>query len=404
MNRFRANPRLLAPLIAGMGMLGPFAIDTMFPAFPALAQEFQRSPLAIQQTVSLYLGAFALMSLLHGAISDSLGRRGVIIVFLSLFVFTSIGCALAPTLHVLLLCRCLQGFSGGAGVIIGRAIIRDRFEGPAAARLMSQVTLIFGIAPAIAPVFGGWMLDWLGWRAIFWSLAVFTFVLVMLCLLAMPETHPRAARIPFSARSLGAAYRTILADRPSLLLAFAGAFNFGAVFLYISSAPVIILDWLHLDERSFAWLFLPTIGGIMLGAFLAGRLAGVFGMQRIVALGFVMVATGTLASLVVNGFMAPRLPWSVLPSGLIAIGSALCSPTLTLLMLDRFPLLRGTVASLQASISIGFNALVSGLISPLFSAQPLHLALAGATISLGGFVMWTLYRLRPEVAATAPTG
>lgn len=392
----------MAPLLAAMSMVGPFSIDTMFPAFHTIEHEFGISPMAMQQSVSIYLAAFAFMALLHGALSDAFGRRSVLLTGMTIFGLASIGCALAPSLPVLLTFRAMQGLSAGAGMIIGRAIIRDRFEGAEATRLMSQVTLIFGIAPAIAPVFGGWMLDLHGWRAIFWSLVIYSIAIVGLCLIALPETHPRARRVRFSVGSLARGYRDVLMDRRCVLLALSGALNFGAVFLYIASAPVIVLDWLRLDERQFAWLFVPTISGIMFGAWLAGRLAGVIRAEGVVRLGFIMVAAGSVFSFAVYRYLPPQLPWTVLPPGIVAIGSALCAPTVTLLMLDRFPLLRGTVASLQASISIGFNALGSGLISPLVAARPAALSATSALISLGALLMWLWYRRLPaEPAAVA---
>ena len=173
------NPREhrgLVLLIAALAMIGPFAIDTFFPAFPAIAAEFAASPVAMQQTLSLYLVAYGLMALAHGALSDALGRRPVIIVSLSVFTLASVGCALAQSMDQLLALRFLQGLSAGAGVIVGRAIVRDCFEGARAQRVMSTTSMLFGIAPAIAPIIGGWLL-YFGWRASFWFLAAFSLAL-----------------------------------------------------------------------------------------------------------------------------------------------------------------------------------------------------------------------------------
>ncbi|MEP6882447.1 MAG: MFS transporter, partial [Dokdonella sp.] len=202
-------------------MFGPFAIDTMFPAFPAIAAQLQTSPLAMQQTLSVYMIAYALMSLLHGPLSDSLGRRKVILGGVAIFAVASIGCAMSTSIGSLLLFRAIQGMSAGAGMIVGRAIIRDCFDGAAAQRLMSTVSMIFGVAPAIAPIIGGWIIAFARWPMIFWFLAIFAGMLWMLCLWQLPETHPVERRIALSPRSMAKTYLAILRDPVFLPLVLA---------------------------------------------------------------------------------------------------------------------------------------------------------------------------------------
>ena len=156
--------RRLALLLGGLAMFGPFSIDTIFPAFPSIGAELGADKLAMQQTISIYLVAYALMSVVHGPLSDAIGRRKVIIGGLAVFAVASAGCALATDFATLLAFRVLQGLSAGVGLIVGRAVIRDVLHGDDAQRLMSQVSMIFGIAPAIAPVIGGWLLGWSRWK------------------------------------------------------------------------------------------------------------------------------------------------------------------------------------------------------------------------------------------------
>lgn len=170
----------MALLLAGLAMFGPFSIDTIFPAFSQLGRSLAADQVAIQQTISVYLLAYGLMSIAHGPLSDAWGRKRVILGGLALFVAGSIGCALSQDLPTLLAFRALQGLSAGVGMIVGRAVIRDLFHGPDAQRLMSQVSMIFGIAPAIAPIIGGWiLLSGAGWPLIFWFLVVFGLVLLI---------------------------------------------------------------------------------------------------------------------------------------------------------------------------------------------------------------------------------
>lgn len=380
-------------MLAALAMFGPFSIDTIFPAFPAIARELGATPIAMQQTISVYMIAYALMSLFHGPLSDSLGRRRVILVGVLVFVLASIGCALSGSIGALLAFRALQGISAGAGLIVGRAIIRDCFEGVEAQRLMSTVSMIFGIAPAIAPIVGGWVVAFARWPMIFWLLAAFAAGLWLVCLVWLPETHARERRVPLSVHELQTTYRRIGLDRAFLPLALAGTLNFNALFVYIASAPAFVLNLLKLDSQHFAWLFIPAISGMMIGAFLSGRLAGKLSASATVRLGYIiMLGASALNLAIAFALPEPKVPWSVIPVGLHAIGIGMNFPTLTLLLLDRFPLHRGAVSSVQAFVSLVISATLAGAISPLVSGSAMGLALTAAIATTLGFGCWRLYR------------
>jgi len=396
--------RRLAPLLAALAMFGPFSIDTIFPAFPAIAHELGASTIAMQQTISVYMIAYAMMSLFHGPLSDALGRRRVILAGVAVFVLASVGCALAGSINSLLAFRALQGISAGAGLIVGRAIIRDCFEGVEAQRLMATVSMIFGIAPAVAPIVGGWVVAVAHWPMIFWLLAGFAAVLWFACLAWLPETHPRERRVPLSFDELATTYRRIGADRAFLPLALAGTLNFNALFVYVASAPAFVLNLLKLDAQHFAWLFIPAISGMMLGAFLSGRLAGKLSASATVRLGYTIMLGASAINLAISLLLpSPRVPWSVLPIGLHAIGIGINFPTLTLLLLDRFPHHRGAVSSVQAFVSLVISAILAGAISPLVSGSALSLAATAALATTLGFVSWRIYRRieKREMSAVA---
>jgi DHA1 family bicyclomycin/chloramphenicol resistance-like MFS transporter len=396
--------RLLAPMLAALAMFGPFSIDTIFPAFPAISAQLHASPFAMQQTVSVYLIAYALMSLLHGPVSDALGRRRVILVGVVVFTLASVGCALSGSIEALLAFRALQGISAGAGLIVGRAIIRDCFDGVEAQRLMSTVSMIFGIAPAIAPIVGGWVVAVAHWPMIFWLLATFAVLLCAACIAWLPETHPPERRTQLSLHELAATYRLIAADRGFLPLALAGTLNFNALWIYISSAPAFVLGLLKLDTQHFAWLFIPAISGLMLGAFLSGRVAGRLTAASTVRLGYTIMLSATALNLALTfAFPLPRLPWSVLPIGIHAVGIGVTMPTLTLLLLDRFPQHRGAVSSVQAFTSLVLSAIIAGALSPLLSGSAWKLAIGAGLATLLGFGAWRLFR-RIEAAGARSIG
>lgn len=385
--------RRIALLVAGLSMFGPFAIDAVFPAFPRIGSQFALDKLALQQVISVYLLAYALMSLVHGALSDALGRKRVIVGGLLVFIAASVGCALAPDMPTLLFFRALQGVSAGVGYIIGRAVIRDLYAGDEAQRLMSQVSMIFSIAPAIAPIIGGWLLGWGNWPLIFWFLVAFSALLLAATLRWLPETHPPQARLALKPLSLARDYVLIARNGRFLRLAGAGAgaLGFGGLFLYIASAPAVIIDLLGLGERDFAWLFVPTIAGMSLGAWVSGRSAGRISGERAIAAGFAVMAVSVLWNVGYNlSTDTPQVPWAMLGLSLHAFGSALIFPVLTLRILDMYPRQRGSASSMQAFSVLVTNTIVAGVLSPLLSHHGLHLALGAAGFITAAGLLWAL--------------
>ncbi len=378
-------------VLGALAMFGPFSIDTVFPAFGQMATDLGTDAVAIQQTISSYLLGYGLMSLFHGAISDAIGRRPVILVGIALFVLASIGCALAPDLPTLLFFRTVQGLCAGVGLIVGRAVIRDSVDGEDAQRLMSQVSMIFSIAPAIAPIVGGWILGFAEWHAIFWFLAVFGAGLWLLTFLVLPETHPEEQRLPLNARVLIGNYWAMLQHRRFIWLVVVTTLNFAALFLYISSAPVFVMQHLGLNEQQFGWFFAPVISGMMLGAFATGRGAGRFSAHSMVRAGFIFSLAGVVLNVAYAG-LAPTFmfPWAVLPLIVVSFGVALVFPQLMIQMLDLYPTQRGSASSMQAFLYLLFQAGVAGLLSPFLAASPMHLALAALVLSASAYGLWAV--------------
>ncbi len=328
--------RGLAYLLAALATLGPFSIDTYMPSFPAMGLDLAASPLQVQQTLTSYLLAFAAMMLFHGALADAFGRRRVVLVSLVFYTAASLGCAFTTDITALLALRALQGIAAGAGLVIGRAIIRDLYEGAQAQQLMSRVTMIFGIAPAIAPVIGGWLHTWFGWRAIFIFLTLFGGVLFGFCMRYLPETLAANAREKFHPKPLFASYRKVGSHPEFQLLSLAVAFNFAGFFLYIASAPVFVIQYLHLGEHQFGWLFIPAVSGIVLGAFISGKLAGVCSLRATVRYGYVLLFAGASLNLLYNLLTPPGLPWAVLLVAMYSTGMALAMPSISLLNLELY--------------------------------------------------------------------
>jgi len=383
-----------AALLASLSMLAPFAIDSYLPAFPAIGQEFGVPPIAVQQTLSAYLLSYAFMMLWHGALSDALGRRPIVLGGLIVYAFATLGCAIAGNIESLWLFRILQGLSAGSGLVVGRAIVRDSFHGPEAQRLMSQMTLVFGIAPALAPILGGAVLNVFGWRAIFWMLLAFVVGVFFWAAKSLPETLPRAARQTLRPRALWRNYVAVLLHADFALLASMLALNFAGFFIYIAGAPGFLIDLLGISTWGFAWLFVPMIGGIMIGAALSGRFAGHRSPRRTVHLGYSLVAIGVVLNLLICWMLPPNVIWNVLPVFVFCIGTGLMMPSLMLMMLDLFPSMRGMASSLQGFVHFSLSGVVAAIVAPFLvqSLRALALGMLGAAV--GSFALWLVYQRR----------
>ncbi len=369
-------------------MLGPFSIDTYLPAFTGIAQSIGATPVQMQQTLSAYLFGFAVMNLFHGAMSDSFGRRPVVLWGVAVFTAASVGCAMADHIATLVFWRAVQGMSAGAGMVVARAVIRDMYPPADAQRVMSQVTIYFGVAPAIAPLVGGLIFVHGNWHAIFWFLAVVGLALWTANWRFLPETLHEQDRQRFSAGNLMRGYWQLGASGRFLLLALASGIPFNGMFLYVLSAPVFLGEHLKLAPTQFFWFFMLTIGGIMGGAWLSGRLAGRIKPRHQIRHGFVIMVTVSVINLALNLAFEPSAAWALLPIAGFSFGWALMVPVVTLLVLDLVPERRGMASSLQAAIGSLANALVAGAIAPLVMHSTVALALASAGFLCIGLVAW----------------
>jgi DHA1 family bicyclomycin/chloramphenicol resistance-like MFS transporter len=388
----------LAVLLAVLGMLGPFSIDTYLPAFSGIARSLGATPAEMQQTLSAYLFGFAFMNLFHGALSDSLGRRPVVLWGLAVFTLASAGCALSQSIGQLVFFRALQGLSTGAGIVVSRAVIRDMFAPAQAQKVMSQVTIYFGVAPALAPMIGGWLFVHLDWHSIFWFLTFVGVALWTANYKLLPETLHLSHRQPFEVKHLMRGYWELGSNPRFLLLALASGIPFNGMFLYVLSAPAFLGELLQLAPSQFFWFFVLTIAGIMIGAWLSGRMAGRLPPKQQIRYGFTVMLLVSVVNVVANLVWVPQAWWAMFPIALFAFGWALMVPVVTLLVLDLHPERRGMASSLQACIGSTANGIVAGVLAPLV----MHSALALAWTSMGmlgiGLLAWLwLHRRWPEI-------
>ena len=387
----KINRNLIAFILACLAAIGPFSIDTYLPAFPEIRASLNASQASLQQSLTAYLLPYCFMILWHGAISDSIGRRKTVLIGLAVYTLASIGCATAPNIHALLVCRAVQGLAAGAGMVVGRAMIRDLFEGAAAQRLMAQVQMIFGIAPAIAPIIGGWLLGIFNWHATFWFLAFFAIALIILVWKYLPETLDPAKRQSLAPEKVLGNFKRVFGHKSMLPLALTVGCNFGGFFLYVLAAPVFLLEHLKVSNQGFGWLFVPTVTGMVLGSYASRRLAGKRTAAQTISLAYYVMFAAVALNILVCMFVEPGIPWSVIPIMIYNFGMALAMPTITLLALDLFPTMRGLVSSAQAFIQTLISTVSAGLVVPLLYHSPLKMALGMAAFMVFGFLAWLTY-------------
>jgi len=402
---WRAPQWAFAILLALLGMLGPFSIDTYLPAFADIAQSLDASAVQMQQTLSAYLFGFAFMSLFHGAISDSFGRRPVVLWGVAVFALASVGCALSQSIGQLIFFRAVQGLSTGAGIVVSRAVIRDMFAPSQAQKVMSQVTIFFGVAPAIAPMVGGWLLVHSNWHAIFWLLSAIGVALWVAIFRLLPETLHLTQRQTFEVKNLLAGYWKLGSDPRFVLLALASGIPFNGMFLYVLSAPVFLGEHMGLLPQQFFWFFILSISGIMGGAVLSGRVAGRLTPMRQIRIGFAIMLTIGLVNLLANLLFKAHVAWALLPIGVFAFGWAMMVPVVTLLVLDLHPERRGMASSLQMFVGSTANGIVAGVIAPLVMHSTVGLAVASLLMMSVGLCAWWVIRSRwPDIGKTISHG
>ena len=373
MNLF-LNPKVIA--LAVLASLAPFAIDTYLPGFHIIATDLSSTPAYIQQSLTFYLIPYTIMTLFHGAISDSIGRIMTIKWGLALFFFASIGCALATSVEQLWFFRALQGIGGGAGNVVARAMVRDLYEGAQAQRVMATIQIIFGIAPAVAPIFGGFLLDY-GWQSIFIFLALYAATAIFFSSRVLPETMLLKDRLPFDLKSIASRYRRIFKDKEFLFLILSLSANFSAFFLYVLASPIFLIDLLGFTEKQFAYLFVPTVCGMIMGSLIAKKTAGVINPSRVIRFGYFWMLLIALSNLIYCYFFDNNPIFNIGFIALYNIGMAAIMPIISIAALDCFPKARGTAASGQAFMQMFFSSAVAGVIVPIcwFSTFGLSLGL-----------------------------
>ncbi len=361
------TPRATGPapaLVAVLGLLSafqPFALYMYLPGFPPIARDLRTSAVGVQLTISAFLLGLALGQFSIGLLSDHFGRRGPLLVCLALCTAAGAVCALAPTIGVLIAARFVQGLSGSAAIVIGRAVISDTARGRDAARVFGVLMAVLGVAPVVAPLAGGILAGTTGWRGVFAALALLSLLMFLTALVAVPETVPahrrRAADVDATARVV----RGLLLDGPFLGYALAFTLAFGALMAYVAASPFVLENLLGLTTATFSLAFALNALGLMLASTVNARLVYRFSPHRLLQTGLAIlfVAAAALCVLAVTGLLSDV---TGLPLLLVAVSSlGLVLGNAGALAIGRAPHAAVTASALLATAQFAFGALVAAL-------------------------------------------
>lgn len=352
-------------IVAFVSMIGPFSIDTYLPSFPSIESEFNSSRALLSQSIALYLVATAISSLFWGPLSDRLGRKYIILGSLFLYSIASIGCAFASDYPEFLLFRIFQGLAASGGLVAGRAMVRDTYDGNSAQRVMAYVLMLFALAPAIAPIIGGWLHYLFGWRSVFYFLSLYGVIMLMVCWVILKESLHKSKQQSFHPfHVLGVYAKTLLHVRFLSIVTALGT-SFAGLFIYIAGSPTFMIDLLSLNSTDFWMQFVPMTGGIIAGSFLSGKLSRYWTRIKVINFAFGFMFIGMLVNTVQVNIIQVDPFWAITPIVIYAFGVALSMPGLGILALDCFPDNKGAASAVQSFTQIMMSGLVAGVLLPL---------------------------------------
>lgn len=394
--------RPAAGLIVILGTLtafGPFSIDMYLPGLPAIARDLGAAPALIQLTLSLFFVGLAVGQALYGPLSDRYGRRRPLLFGCALYAVASAACALAPTALALVAARLVQALGGAAGMVIARSVVRDRCDAHEAARVFSLLMLIMGLAPITAPLIGGQLLAFVGWRAIFWVLCGFGLLCLLTVALALPESLPAERR---SGAGVGAALRTygrLLSDRQLLGYALAGGCASAAMFAYIAGSPFVIIELYGITPQQYGWIFGANALGLILASQLNRRLLDAFAGAAIVRV-TLLVSVGAAGLLVMAAATgAGGLAALLIPLFVCVASGGLVGPNTTAAALAPHGKAAGSASALLGALSFLIGTAATALVAALQNGTALPMAGVMAGCILAALLSYRGLAVAPSPAA-----
>jgi MFS transporter, DHA1 family, multidrug resistance protein len=396
-----AEYRRLALILGALTAVGPLAIDMYLPALPTIAREFSVDVASVQVSLAAYFAGIAIGQAFYGPLSDAVGRKPALYFGLVVFALASIGCAWSESVRTLIALRFVQALGGCAPIVIPRAVVRDYFDQLGSIRMLSMLMLVFGLGPILAPLIGGQLLVNFGWRSVFWLLAGYAILWLIVVIAFLPESLPVARRRPQPMRVVLGVYARLLRDRTYIGYVLSGALIFAGLLAYISGSPFVFIELFDVPPERYGIFFGVNALGIVSASQINRWLATRVEARRIVG---VMLSVAMTASLVLlfdaysgfGGFAGILVP---LFCYIACHGFVL--PNTTALAMAPHGQVAGSASALLGSIQFVLGSITGALVGALANGTAVPLAAVIAGCGVAAFVTHHVAGMRSAVSPSA---
>jgi DHA1 family bicyclomycin/chloramphenicol resistance-like MFS transporter len=387
----------LAVLLTALVAIGPVSTDLYLPSLPAVMRAFDADVASAQLTLSAFMAGFGLMMLVYGPLSDRFGRRPILLAGMALYGVASLFCLFAPSIHLLILGRFLQALGAACGPVLGRAVVRDIHGREGAARVLSYMASAMALAPAVAPILGGFLEAHFGWRSNFITLVGFGIAMLLALYLLLPETNRHRDDEALAPHRLYGNLLALLRDRRFMGYTLTLSFSFAALFSFISGSAFVLIDLLGVEPRHFGFCFACAVLGYMSGSLMAGRFTQRLGLDRMIGIGCWLGAVAALL-LALLALFAPQ-HWAAVvgPVSLVFLAVGLVLPNSSAGAIGPFPQMAGTASSLMGFLQTGIGALAGVVVGHALRGDSLPMALVILAMALASAASFFLLIPRPSV-------
>ncbi|CTQ56684.1 Sulfonamide resistance protein [Roseibium album] len=385
---------------AALVAIGPISMALYTPAMPALVEAYGTTEAAIKLTLTSYFAGFALAQLVCGPLSDAFGRKPITLVFLSLYIVSSILATFAPTVEFMVISRALQGVGAAVGISVSRAIVRDQFTGQSSAKIMNTIAMMLALGPAISPTIGGFVLEFSGWREIFWCMVIYGLVLMAAVAFFQVETNPNPGKHHLNPRRLASNYLTLLKDpqflAPSLLIGF----GLGNIYALATVLPFVLIHNVGLSPSEFGMTMVIQSGSFIAGTILTGRLLRVVEARKLVPYGIALMIVASILMCALTLTLQPTIATVMGPVGLFVFALAFVLPASFTESLAPFPHMAGAASSMVGFLQFG-GGIVGSLIVAAIGDPVLGLALVLPCMPIMGVVSYLVFKNQIRQPAAA---
>ncbi len=388
---FKATSFATTVSLAALVALGPLSTDMYLPALPSMADELATDSGSIQLTLSLFLAGFALAQIIYGPLSDRFGRKPVLIAGLLIFSLSSLACALSDNIVSLIIFRFLQALGGSAGPVLGRAMVRDIHGARNSGKVLSHIATAMALAPAVAPIVGGFMSLYWGWESIFLFLALLGLSGTALLYFKIAESAPDEFRHPKSVPQILRDYQTLLKDRKYLGYTLTCTLVYAGLFCFLSGSSFVVIDYYGIAQENFGLLFALVVIGFISGTLIGGRLSLTKGFQTLVMLGSVICLMSGLIMLALALTQPTHVAATIVPMMLFMVGVGLVMPQSMAGALSNYPHMAGSASGLLGFIQMTSAGITGIVVGHGYDGTPLIMSLMIALMGVLTLVCYLLF-------------